>query len=436
MESVRRRRRSGYEPVKPSRTRSARRFVASHLVKLVGALTSPSATIAVGRSLGMADKSAQKPLPLVKSRNILVLRPDGIGDLVMTGPFLRELRRAAPGATITLVIAPRSVNFVETCPYVDRVLTVDIPPPKTSVETWWRPLSRRTAAMTVAFRYLRRKGYDLALVPRWGVDNHEASVLAYLSGASERVGYSEHVSSQREDRNQGYDRFFTVVIRDRSVKHEVERNLGLLAALQAKPSAQTLEAWLSSADVAFASNVLALAKADPLVAIGAGAGSPRRMWPIGRFVKVGRWVIDRGGSLVVVGGSGEEALGDELGRSVGGRVFDLTNRATLRQTTAVLKRCSMFCGNDSGPMHLAAAAGIPVLEVSCHPRGGDDLHANSPRRFGPWGVPHRILQPEMPAAGCDIECRASVPHCILEVPVASVIRAMASLLEEGYVGER
>jgi heptosyltransferase-2 len=420
--------------VKSRRASSARRLAASLLVRLVGALTSPSATIAFGRLLGMPGNRAQEPPPLVKSRNILVLRPDGIGDLVMTGPLLRELRRAAPGATITLVVAPRSLNFVETCPYVDRVLTVDIPPPRTSIETWWRPFSRRTAAMTVAYRYLRRKEYDLALVPRWGVDNHEASVLAYLSGASARVGYSEHVSSQRENRNQGYDRFFTLVIPDRSVKHEVERNLGLLATLQTEPSAQTLEAWLSSADVDFANNVLASADAGPLVAIGAGAGSPRRMWPIDRFVKVGRWVTDRGGSLVVVGGSGEEALGSELGMGVGGRVFDLTNKATLRQTTAVLKRCSMFCGNDAGPMHLAAAAGIPVLEVSCHPRGGDDLHANSPRRFAPWGVPHRILQPEQPADGCHLGCQASAPHCILKVPVAAVIQAMGSLLKGRYVG--
>jgi hypothetical protein len=94
----------------------------------------------------------------------------------------------------------------------------------------------------------------------------------------------------------------------------------------------------------------------------------------------------------------------------------------------------MFCGNDAGPMHLAAAAGIPVLEVSCHPRGGDDLHPNSPWRFAPWGVPHRILQPEIHLDECDIGCQASVPHCILEVSVDSVIRAMASLLDEGYVG--
>jgi ADP-heptose:LPS heptosyltransferase len=407
-----------------------RRLAASALVGIVRLATSPFTTIALGRILGTGDSREQETIPAADRRSILVVRSDGIGDVIMTGPFLRELRRAAPQARITLVVAPRSLNYVETCPYVDRVLTVQIPPPRNSAETWWRPLSRRVAAISVARRHLRRERYELALVPRWGEDNHEASVLAYLSGAPERAAYSEHVSPQREKRNRGYDRFFTMVVRDRSVKHEVERNLDFLSILDAEALDLSLEAWLSTDDENFADQVLASAGTPMRVAIGPGAGSAMREWPIERFVEVGRWLIDRGGSLVVVGGAGEVLLGDRIRRSLGSRVLDLTNKATLRETIATLKQCSMFCGNDAGTLHLAAAAGIPVVEVSCHPRGGDDLHANSPKRFAPWGVPHRILQPEHPALGCSVGCRASAPHCILNVPVSSVIRAMNSLIDE------
>jgi ADP-heptose:LPS heptosyltransferase len=396
----------------------------------VAAVTSPSTTIAVARLFGVKSENRRPNVPLAQTRNILVLRPDGIGDVIMTGPMLRELRRAAPQADVTLVVSPRALDVVERCPYVDQVFTVKIPPPKTSVETWWRPLSRRLAAISVARRHFRGKRYDLALVPRWGVDHHEASVLGYLSGASVRVGYSEHVSSERANRNRGYDRFFTLSVRDQSVKHEVERNLAVLSALRVKPSHGALEAWLSSEDVEFADRTLASVGATSLVAIAPGAGSLKRMWPIGRFVEVGRWVTDRGGALVLVGGAGEEALGEDFVTNLDGVVFDLINRATLRETIAVLQRCSMFCGNDAGPMHLAAAAGIPVLEVSCHPRGGDDLHANAPSRFAPWGVPYRVVQPAQPRDRCTEGCRASTPHCILNVPVASVIQAMDSLLRE------
>lgn len=412
------------------RRERARRLAASALIRIVGLATSPSATIALGRMLGIEGSREQEAMPAADRRSILVVRSDGIGDVILTGPFLRELRRAAPQARITLVVAPRSLNFVETCPYVDRVLTVQIPPPRTSAERWWRPLSRRAAAISVAGRHLRRERYELALVPRWGEDNHEASVLAYLSGALDRAAYSEHVSPQREERNRGYDRFFTMLVRDRSVKHEVERNLDFLSVLDVEALDLALEAWLSTEDENFADQVLASAFTAVRVAIGPGAGSSMREWPIDRFVEVGRWVMDRGGSLVIVGGAGEEPLGDRIRRTLGSRVLDLTNKATIRETIATLKKCSMFCGNDTGTLHMAAAAGIPVVEVSCHPRGGDDLHANSPKRFAPWGVPHRILQPEHSALGCSVECRASVPHCILNVPVSSVIRAMNSLIDE------
>jgi ADP-heptose:LPS heptosyltransferase len=408
----------------------ARRLAASALIRIVRLATSPSATIALARMLGMEGSREQEAIPAADRRSILVVRSDGIGDVILTGPFLRELRRATPQARITLVVAPRSLNVVETCPYVDRVLTVGIPPPRTSVERWWRPLSRRAAAISVARRNLRRERYELALVPRWGEDSHEASVLAYLSGARERAGYSEHVSPQREKRNRGYDRFFTMLVCDQSVKHEVERNLDFLSVLDVEAMDLALEAWLSTEDEKFADQVLASGSTAVRVAIGPGAGSPMREWPIDRFLEVGRWVIDRGGSLVVVGGAGEEPLGDRIRVSLGSRVLDLTNKATLRETIAILKRCSMFCGNDAGTLHLAAAAGIPVVEVSCHPRGGDDLHANSPKRFAPWGVPHRILQPEHAALGCGVGCRASIPHCILNVPVSSVIQAMNSLIDE------
>jgi heptosyltransferase-2 len=362
--------------------------------------------------------------------DILVLRPDGVGDVVMTGPFLRELRRARPHARITLIVAPRALNLVQRCPHVDRVLTVQIPPPTAVVDTWWRPLARRTAAFSLARRDLWPRSYDLAVVPRWGVDHHEASVLAYLSGATHRVGYSEHVSADKERRNRGYDRFFSQVVDDRSVKHEVERNLALLSLLRVEPSNDKLETWVSEEDEDFADEILASLGNEPYVAVGPGAGSPNRRWPIERFVELGRSLTDQGARLVAVGGPGEEALGDELQRRVGGKVVNLIGKTTLRQSAAVLKRCLLFCGNDTGPMHLAAAAGIPVVEVSCHSDRGDVLHISSPMRFGPWRVPHRIVRPKEPADGCTNGCRARVPHCILKVEVDSVNSAMTSLLEE------
>lgn len=404
----------------------------------VRALTSPSATVACGDLIQQVKSLAPQPRTSdVERESILVLRPDGIGDVIMTGPFLRGLRRHRPEARITLAVAPRALNVVEACPYVDQVLVVNIPPPVSIAETWWRPAARRAAALSLARRHFRRNAYDVALVPRWGVDHHEASALAYLSRAPIRVGYSERVSPERRKKNRGYNRFFTDVIDDRSVKHEVQRNLALLSALQVSAPETPLEAWVTPQDEEVASELLGSRGKDSLAAIGPGAGHPKRVWPIDRFVEVGRWLTDRVSGLVVIGGPEDEILGWELQSRLGTSVIDLTNRTTLRQSMAVLKRCFLFCGNDGGPMHLAAAAGIPVVEISCHPYDGGDLHPNSPVRFGPWGVSNRVVRPPHAAPGCTTGCSVPSPHCILGVNVESVIATVRNFVTDvpASVGE-
>jgi ADP-heptose:LPS heptosyltransferase len=409
----------------------ARRKIAQLLSRSVAKLASPSVSAVWIRALmrirGLV--AIQVRTHAEEVRSILVIRPDAIGDVVMTGPFLRELRRAYPNAKISLILGPETANLVETCPHIDRVLTNRVLTNQLPALTrWWHPMSRRFVALSFARRYLWQASYDIAVVPRWGEDVYDASILALLSGAPCRVGYS----ARRPTKNGAYDRFYTLVVDDRSVRHEVERNLHLLSELRTDVRDDALELWLSDEDERVASQALASTGAEALVALSPGAGSPRRIWPIQRYLQVGHWLVDRGARLVVVGGPGDEGWGEEL-RRIGGDVIDLTNRTTIRETAAVLARCSLFCGSDSGPMHLAAAVGVPIVEVSCHPVSGDDLHPNSPKRFGPWGVPNRVVQPYAPKDDCAAGCRFEVPHCILNIRVDSVIAAIESLMVEKVV---
>jgi heptosyltransferase-2 len=79
-------------------------------------------------------------------------------------------------------------------------------------------------------------------------------------------------------------------------------------------------------------------------------------------------------------------------------------------------------------MHLAAAANVPVVEISCHPKFGGAVHANSPVRFRPWGVRHVILQPEKAIKPCTQACTALSSHCIVAVTVDQVKKASMTLL--------
>lgn len=110
------------------------------------------------------------------------------------------------------------------------------------------------------------------------------------------------------------------------------------------------------------------------------------------------------------------------------RLIDIVGKSTLRQTGAVLKRCHLYVGNDAGPMHLAAAASLSVIEISCHPLGGSPFHSNSPSRFRPWGVPHVVLQPEEASHPCSVACSVGSPHCILNISVEQVKDAVVTNL--------
>lgn len=100
----------------------------------------------------------------------------------------------------------------------------------------------------------------------------------------------------------------------------------------------------------------------------------------------------------------------------------------LRAVCAVLERCDLFIGNDSGAAHLAAAMECPTVVVSKHPLNGDPNHANSPVRFAPHCARCRVVQPLLGEDECVLSCRASEPHCILRVTSDRVVAAALELL--------
>ena len=112
------------------------------------------------------------------------------------------------------------------------------------------------------------------------------------------------------------------------------------------------------------------------------------------------------------------------------KIINTVGQTTLRQTAALLKHCSLFIGNDSGPMHIAAAMKTSVIEISCHPRSGDTCHPNSPTRFSPWGTESIVLQPEQHKKPCQRGCEMDYPHCILNVHIDSVINACNKLIKK------
>ena len=361
------------------------------------------------------------------ARKILVLRADAIGDMVLMTPFLRELRRSNPSAWITMVTDPRFVNLVELCPYVNEVLTFD---PRFGGRMGRLQLHSR--ALRLALTHLWPRKFDLAFLPRWDVDYYHSTYVAYFSRAPRRVGYSEKVSPLKHDSNRNYDCLLTRTLDDRAPKHEVERNLDFLREVGGIDSEDGLELWLSEEDRDLARKALTLRgirHGDLVIGIAPGAGHPKRIWPIGRFIEFGRFLQrEHGARLLIVGGTEDRDRTFRLQEELGSAAVAFSGEMTLRQTAALLEQTQLMVANDSGPMHLAAAAGAAILEISCHPVAGDPSHANSPVRFHPWTKQYAVLQPTEPIEPCTSACEWHDAHCILGVSLDAAKTAARTLL--------
>jgi heptosyltransferase-2 len=282
---------------------------------------------------------------------------------------------------------------------------------------------------------------NIALLPRWDVDLAGAAFVAYFSGAAGRAGWSEQLSERHRQENRGYDRLLTTALTDwTGTQHEVASNLELLRRLGGTVKDERLELWLDSGDEAWAKTFLDRLDNGPgtrWVALGLGSRMPRKNWPLERYVELAAGLQrDQGFRTLAVLGPGEEPLAVQWRQATGNGTVALGQ--SLRQTAALLKRCALFVGNDSGPKHLAAAMGIPVVEVNASPVDADPLHPNttSAVRFGPWGVQSRTVGPQALQAPCRGACTADTAHCILGVRVEDVATAIAVLTKEQGTLER
>jgi lipopolysaccharide heptosyltransferase II len=292
---------------------------------------------------------------------------------------------------------------------------------------------RHWRALKFAKKHLRHKQFDLAVLPRRDIDQAHGAFLAYFSGAPLRIGYSDITTLGPKPpyfRNVG--RLLTHVLDSQTLKHEVENGLELIHYIGGKVQSDHMEIWLSPEDESFAEQILKshdIQTNELLIAFALGAAHQKRIWPLSNFITIGSWLEEEyNAHILVVGGQGEEWMANELRNQLKGVVIDTVGQTTLRQATAILKRCHLYVGNDSGLMHLAAAAGISVTEIFCHPKDGLPSHPNSPMRFGPWGAPHRILQPQKAIPSCSDACMAQEAHCICSVTVEQVKEAISYTL--------
>ena len=194
-----------------------------------------------------------------------------------------------------------------------------------------------------------------------------------------------------------------------------------------------MELWDTAEDKAAAKNLLseyAPVKGRRLIAVGLSAGLERKKWPTERYLELISRISAEYDNLffVLLGGNDAYSIADEIDRGfAGANMVNLVGKLTLRQSFSLLKQAFMYVGNDTGIMHIAAAAGIRILEISSFPKD-DYLYDYTTYRFRPWGVPCCIAQPETGRDNCRGLCQVPYAHCINDVSVDEVYNGFKELL--------
>jgi len=357
---------------------------------------------------------------------IVVIRLDNIGDVVMTLPLIRELKHHFADAAIDVVVSPAAADLFLHCPYTDRVI----------------PLSPRHLPRFDVFDQLRRSWRlyrewfaafrpDLALSPRFGPEEGGAAIAAFATRARYRLAYRKPRTLPPLSAWLHND-CFTHLLTPGPVEHEVVNNLAFIRALGASAVDDRLEFWLSDAERQRARELLSQAEGgvdSRFVALAPGANIAHKCWPPDRFAAVSRKLWRRLRIRSVVLGTGaEHGLADRVVAEADGGATSLCGATNLLELGAVLERAALMIGNDSGPGHIAAAVGTPVLTISSFPKDGHIDHANLQTRFCPWGDGNHVLQPARGLDRCRESCLRDDPHCIVAIEPQQVLETAMKML--------
>jgi lipopolysaccharide heptosyltransferase II len=340
-----------------------------------------------------------------KFENIVILRTDRIGEVLLSSAVVDAIKDRHHDARISFVTSEYSSPLLENRSDIERVLTAD-------TMTKGGCFSR---AISLA-RELRSGGYDTAIV----LNPHKMLHLAcFLAGIPRRIGY---------DRKWGF--FLTDKFRDdrnRGDRHEIECTVELLERAGIGVGRPQLRLELDKNAEEKVKELLSekgITGERPLVLIHPGSSNPAKIWPGENYAEIIRRIKkDLGCDIAVLGSKEEGALAGKIIRESEVGAIDLTGALDLKELAAVLKRSALFIGNDTGPMHMAAALKVPVIAIF-----GRNIPGVSPMRWRPWGDGHMVFHED---PGCDPCYDTECPYdykCLRSVTADIVFKTAKKIL--------
>ena len=360
---------------------------------------------AVGNLLFFPFRGSRKPLDLAAVRNILVIRLDHIGDVVMSRPAIRALRKKFPHAAIDLLVTEDIAPLFEGSKELRTVITTK--------HGWFdrkASFSQKWSEFQRLVKLLKPNGYDLGVDLRGDLRN---ILLMSLAGIRHTTGYGITGGGFLLTHEIPYD----------ASRHQVRLNLDLLSCFHVAQDNKLVPFEYSPERARkFWQKITLPPTALPTrVAVHMGSGYPSKRWPFEDF-KALIQKIDREAlaQIVLIGTDTEKTAVPDLKLS-SERFVDLRGKTALEDLPVLLDVCDIFIGNDSGPAHIAAAQGLEIILLAS---GTNDI-----RLWYPWTDRLSLLQHEVPCSPCGREvCPVEDHPCVEEITVDQAFNAFLSVL--------
>jgi lipopolysaccharide heptosyltransferase II len=339
-------------------------------------------------------------------RRLLCVRLDSLGDVLMTTPALRAFRESLPGCRITLLTSPAGAAAARHVPEVDEVIVFSAP--------WMKTAPRPEQEDLSLIKELKEGAFDAAAIfTVYSQNPLPAAYLCYLAGIPRRLAFC---------RENPYN-LLTDWVPDpepkQLVRHEVLRQLALAAAVGCTTRNERLSFRVPEQARRC---VRRFGLRRPYVVVHPGASAPSRRYPPEAFARAMDLLAAQSAcDIAFTGDTGERSLVERIRGAMASRSRSYAGRLDLGELGALLESASLLVSNNTGPAHIAAALGTPVV----------DLYALTNPQHTPWQVASRVLFHDVPCRNCyKSVCPQGHNDCLRRVEPERVAAAAQELLTQ------
>lgn len=345
-------------------------------------------------------------LQLDQINKILVTRFQSMGDMIVFIPALRTLRGGFPQAHISvLAVEKTGIEVLEQCPYIDEIIAKDS---GQSFLKWLKFLKR-----------LRGRKFDL-FISSAGEDN--LARVGFYIGAKYIVGFKKRIRCL-EEHEETCKFLQTVSLEYNENKHEVEQNVAIPHAIGIEANDAKLEFWTTDAEDEYVKdllwNKLKISRRKILIGIHPGSKRLSRCWLPERFAKLADLLTKKFNAYILIIGSCEEMkLAQEIANQMEYEVVILNGKTTIVQLASLMRYLSLFICTDSGPLHLAAAMGTPIVAL---------FGPGEVQKWYPYSKNSVVVRKEVDCSPCG-KYRCEDHRCMKLIEVDDVLQAADRLL--------